>query len=149
MARVLLLHDIHPATVAAMPGLHKALKNKGFYNHRSGRGGRRFKSCHSDQYLAEFHQSSGTDYGSDTSFVLVSSNICCHSGDHKPSVSAAALSSRRRGPTKARAVQRLFPSPIAERQANLPDFIALQKHHAVTLHRGSRRPMMGAAELRP
>jgi hypothetical protein len=25
------------------------------------------KSCHSDQYLAEFHQSSGTDYGTDTS----------------------------------------------------------------------------------
>src|SRR5215469_15898978 len=51
------------------------------------------KSCHSDQYLAEFHQSSGTDYGTDTSFVLVPSKICCHSGDHKPSASAAALSS--------------------------------------------------------
>ena len=36
----------------------------------SGRGGRRFKSCHYDQYLAEFHQSSGTDYGADTSLVF-------------------------------------------------------------------------------
>ena len=36
----------------------------------SGRGGRRFKSCHSDQYLAEFYQSSGTDYGTDTSLVF-------------------------------------------------------------------------------
>src|SRR3974377_1032592 len=84
------------------------------------------KSCHSDQYLAEFHQSSGTGYGTDTSFVLVSSNICCYTGDTKPSGSAAALSSPRRGSTKTHAV----PSPIAERQANLPDFIALQKHHA-------------------
>src|SRR6516225_8155768 len=30
---ILLLHDIHPATVAATPGLLKALKNKGFHNH--------------------------------------------------------------------------------------------------------------------
>jgi len=70
---------------------------------RSGRGGRRFKSCHSDQYLAEFHQSSGTDYGTDTSFVLVSAKICCHSGDHKPSASAAASSSPRQ-PFSANAV---------------------------------------------
>jgi hypothetical protein len=35
-----------------------------------------FKSCHSDQYLAEFHQSSGTDYGTDTSFALASFRNC-------------------------------------------------------------------------
>jgi peptidoglycan-N-acetylglucosamine deacetylase len=28
---VLLLHDIHPATVAALPGLLKDLKQKGFH----------------------------------------------------------------------------------------------------------------------
>jgi hypothetical protein len=36
----------------------KRNKDFGFYPHpslpRSGRGGRRFKSCHSDQYLSEF-----------------------------------------------------------------------------------------------
>jgi hypothetical protein len=30
---------------------------------RSGRGGRRFKSCHSDQHLAEIQTSTGTDCG--------------------------------------------------------------------------------------
>jgi hypothetical protein len=30
---------------------------------RSGRGGRRFKSCHSDQHLAEISKVSGTDCG--------------------------------------------------------------------------------------
>jgi hypothetical protein len=30
---------------------------------RSGRGGRRFKSCHSDQYLAEIETLAGTDCG--------------------------------------------------------------------------------------
>jgi len=29
------------------------------------------KSCHSDQYLAESHQSSGTDYGTDTPIAVV------------------------------------------------------------------------------
>jgi hypothetical protein len=29
----------------------------------SGRGGRRFKSCHSDQYLAEIETLAGTDCG--------------------------------------------------------------------------------------
>jgi len=33
---------------------------------RSGRGGRRFKSCHSDQYLAKFSIQSGTTSGTDT-----------------------------------------------------------------------------------
>jgi hypothetical protein len=47
---ILLLHDIHPATVTAIPGLLKALKNKGFRNHlvRDERFAG-FKSCHSDQ----------------------------------------------------------------------------------------------------
>jgi hypothetical protein len=30
---------------------------------RSGRGGRRFKSCHSNQHLAEIPTSTGTDCG--------------------------------------------------------------------------------------
>jgi hypothetical protein len=33
------------------------------YTPRSGRGGRRFKSCHSDQGLAEIQTSTGTDCG--------------------------------------------------------------------------------------
>src|SRR5260370_19505343 len=33
---------------------------------RSERGGRRFKSCHSDQYLADFQLLPGTDCGTDT-----------------------------------------------------------------------------------
>ena len=34
---------------------------------RSGRGGRRFKSCHSDQYLAEFEIAAATDIATETS----------------------------------------------------------------------------------
>jgi hypothetical protein len=33
---------------------------------RSGRGGRRFKSCHSDQHLAKLPVPSGTTSGTDT-----------------------------------------------------------------------------------
>ena len=33
------------------------------YTPRSGRGGRRFKSCHSDQYLAEIQELRGTVCG--------------------------------------------------------------------------------------
>ena len=40
----------------------KMFKAMDFHRTRS----RKFKSCHSDQYLAKFQQSSGTDYGTDT-----------------------------------------------------------------------------------
>src|SRR5207253_2083735 len=33
---------------------------------RSGRGGRRFKSCHSDQYLAQFGTATATDIATET-----------------------------------------------------------------------------------
>jgi len=38
---------------------------------RSGRGGRRFKSCHSDQHLAFFQDLTGTDCGTETRAVMV------------------------------------------------------------------------------
>jgi hypothetical protein len=38
---------------------------------RSGRGGRRFKSCHSDQYLTKFFFRSGTTSGTDTPIAVV------------------------------------------------------------------------------
>jgi hypothetical protein len=37
---------------------------------RSGRGGRRFKSCHSDQYLAKIKMLAGTDCGTVSHVVL-------------------------------------------------------------------------------
>jgi hypothetical protein len=47
----------------------KTLNNQGkaIRAPRSGRGGRRFKSCHSDQNLAQSTEHSGTDIGTETS----------------------------------------------------------------------------------
>jgi hypothetical protein len=50
----------------------KRNKDFGFYPNpslpRSGRGGRRFKSCHSDQYLAGFYIAAATDIATETEF---------------------------------------------------------------------------------
>src|SRR5229473_4895482 len=46
---------------------------------RSGRGGRRFKSCHSDQHLAEFQILTGTDCGT-VSRVLLAFGLVNPSG---------------------------------------------------------------------
>jgi hypothetical protein len=53
---------------------------------RSGRGGRRFKSCHSDQHLAEIPTSTGTDCGTVSSdahaiasFELLAATPGCYS----------------------------------------------------------------------
>jgi Type IV secretory system Conjugative DNA transfer len=46
---------------------------------RSGRGGRRFKSCHSDQHLAEIKTLTGTDCGTVSGFLIgfMGSSIAC------------------------------------------------------------------------
>ena len=50
---------------------------------RSGRGGRRFKSCHSDQYLTCFPDVTGTDCGTD----CLPGDI----GEHRRSLNEATL----------------------------------------------------------
>jgi hypothetical protein len=47
-----------------IPGASRSVAQSGSAP-RSGRGGRRFKSCHSDQYLAEIPKFPGTDCGTD------------------------------------------------------------------------------------
>src|SRR5712671_986682 len=61
---------------------------------RSGRGGRRFKSCHSDQHLAKIKMLAGTDCGT-VSHVLLAS--CAHRSPTDGGTSAV----RRRGPSRA------------------------------------------------